>query len=126
MAQLCSKEMKEIQFQTLLHAPGWPKGKSPLKKREQRNHHCGRDPESHQEDMGSMLLDLLGSQFTAEIQDRNEVLSTSFKIGDNHSKPRYLAAESALDCFVPAPNSMVGIRHKAKGKVFSSLHYTPP
>lgn len=52
--------------------------------------------------------------------------STPFKFGDNCSKPSYLAAESVLNCFVPAPGSTVGIQHKAKGKVVSSLHYTIP
>ena len=65
MPLLCSKEMVEIQFQALLRASVQPKGKSPLKKTRQRNHHCGRDPESHQ-DAGYMLLDLPGSQFTEE------------------------------------------------------------
>lgn len=36
--------------------------------------------------------------------------------------PSNLTAESALDCFVPAPGSTVGIQHKAKGKGDSSLH----
>lgn len=126
MPLLCSKEMVEIQSQTVHRAPAWPKGKRPVKKREQRNHHCGSDPESHQEDVGSMLLHLPGSQFTEEKQDRNEALSTFFKIDGNCSKPSYLAAESALDCFVPATGSMVGIQHKAKGKVVSSLRYTCP
>lgn len=54
------KKWWKYSSRALLHAPAWPEGKSPFKKREQRNHHCGRDPESHQEDVGSMLLDLPG------------------------------------------------------------------
>lgn len=118
------KEMEEIQFQALLCAPAQPKGKTLLKKREQRSHQCGRDPESHQEVVGSMLRDLLGSQFTEEKQERNKALSISFKIGDNCSKPCYPAAESALDHCVPAPGFTAGIHHNAKQKVVSSLLYT--
>lgn len=66
MVLLRSKKMVEIQFQALLHAPARPKGKSPPKKREQIIHHCGRDPENHQKDVGSMLPNFPGRQFTAE------------------------------------------------------------
>lgn len=66
MLLLCNKKTVEIQFQTPLHAPTQPKEKSPLKKKEQRNHHRGREPESHEDDVRSVVLDLPGSQFTEE------------------------------------------------------------
>lgn len=102
------KEMEEIQFQALLCAPAQPKGKTLLQKGEQRTHQCGRDPESHQEVVGSMLQDLPGSQFTEEKRKGNKVLSVSFKIGDNCSKPCYPEAESALDHCVQPQASQQG------------------
>lgn len=67
---------------------------------------------NHQE-VGSALC-IYGGGSSLKRNETEMRPSAPFTFGDNCSKPSYLAAESAPDCFVPAPGSMVGIQRKAK------------
>lgn len=70
-----------------------------------------------------MLQDLPGSQFTEEKRKGNKVLSISFKIGDNCSKPCYPEAESALDrCVQPQASQQGYIIMQAKSSFFPPLY----